>query len=67
MNKNGKEIKIVRNNGIEELNHRWSRMHIRRRTGRSRTTKEMEKCFPRGGSRCTKINSNISTVSTDKV
>ena len=43
MNKKGKEIKIVRNNGIEELNHRWSRMHIRRRTGRSRTTKEMEK------------------------
>jgi hypothetical protein len=43
MNKKGDEIKIVRNNGIEELNHRWSRMHIRRRTGRSRTTKEMEK------------------------
>ncbi len=43
MNKNGEEIKIMRNNGIEELNHRWSRMHIRRRTGRSRTTKEMEK------------------------
>jgi len=43
MNKRGEEIKIVRNNGIEELNHRWSRMHIRRRTGRSRTTKEMEK------------------------
>jgi hypothetical protein len=42
-NKRGEEIKIVRNNGIEELNHRWSRMHIRRRTGRSRTTKEMEK------------------------
>jgi hypothetical protein len=43
MNKKGEEIKIVRNNGIEELNHRWSRMHIRRRTGRSTTTKEMEK------------------------
>ncbi len=43
MNKNGEEIKIVRNNGIEELSPRWSRMHIRRRTGRSRTTKEMEK------------------------
>ncbi len=43
MNKKGEEIKIVRNNGIEELNHRWSRMHIRRRTGRSRTTMEMEK------------------------
>jgi len=37
------EIRIIRNNGIEELNHRWSRMHIRRRTGRSRTTMEMEK------------------------
>jgi len=43
MNKKGDEIKIVRNNGIEELNHRWSRMHIRRRTGRSKTTNEMEK------------------------
>jgi hypothetical protein len=40
---NGEEIRIIRNNGIEELNHRWSRMHIRRRTGRSRTTLEMEK------------------------
>jgi hypothetical protein len=39
----GEEIRIIRNNGIEELNHRWSRMHIRRRTGRSRTTLEMEK------------------------
>lgn len=39
----GEEIKIIRHNGIEELNHRWSRMHIRRRTGRSRTTMEMEK------------------------
>jgi hypothetical protein len=38
---NGREVKIVRHNGIEELNHRWSRMHIRRRTGRSRTAKEM--------------------------
>ncbi len=42
-NINGEEIGIVRHNGIEELNHRWSRMHIRRRTGRSRTTSEMEK------------------------
>lgn len=33
----GEEIRI------KELNHRWSRMHIRRRTGRSRTTLEMEK------------------------
>jgi hypothetical protein len=24
INKNGKEIKIVRNNGIEELTQRWS-------------------------------------------
>jgi hypothetical protein len=40
---NGEEISINRTNGIEELNHRWSRMHIRRRTGRSRTTMEMEK------------------------
>src|SRR3989337_3216433 len=40
---NGEEIRIIRNNGIEELNHRWSRMHIRRRTGRNRTTLEMEK------------------------
>ncbi len=39
----GEEIRIIRHNGIEELNHRWSRMHIRRRTGRSRTTMEMEK------------------------
>ncbi len=39
INRNGDEIEIVRHNGIEELNHRWSRMHIRRRTGRSRTTK----------------------------
>ncbi len=40
---NGEKIRIIRHNGIEELNHRWSRMHIRRRTGRSRTTTEMEK------------------------
>ncbi|MEW5761272.1 MAG: hypothetical protein AB1779_10965 [Candidatus Thermoplasmatota archaeon] len=39
----GNEIKIVRHNGIEELNHRWCRMHIRRRTGRNQTTKEMTK------------------------
>lgn len=43
IDKYGKEIKIIRHNGLEELNHRWSRMHIRRRTGRSRTTVEMEK------------------------
>lgn len=42
-NMSGEEIRIIRHNGIEELNHRWSRMHIRRRTGRNRTTMEMEK------------------------
>ena len=39
--KNGKTISIVRHNGIEEIGHRWSRMHIRRRTGRSQTAREM--------------------------
>lgn len=34
---------IVRHNGIEERSHRWSRMHARRRTGRSRTTNDMAK------------------------
>jgi len=43
INKNGNPIKIIRHNGIEERNHRWSRMHTRRRTGRSRTTNEMAK------------------------
>jgi hypothetical protein len=33
----GNTVKIVRHNGIEERGHRWSRMHTRRRTGRSRT------------------------------
>lgn len=37
----GKQIHAVRHNGIEEIGHRWSRMHIRRRTGRSQTTREM--------------------------
>jgi MULE transposase domain. len=37
----GNEVEIVRTNGIEERSHRWSRMHTRRRTGRSRTTMEM--------------------------
>jgi hypothetical protein len=42
INKNDEENKIVRNNGIEELIHRWSIMHIQRWTGRrSRTIKEM--------------------------
>lgn len=39
----GNDVKIVRHNGIEERGHRWSRMHIRRRTGRTRTTNEMAK------------------------
>jgi len=34
-------INVVRHNGIEDIGHRWSRMHIRRRTGRSQTAKEM--------------------------
>jgi hypothetical protein len=40
--KNGKLINVVIHNKIEEIGHRWSRMHIRRRTGRSQTAKEME-------------------------
>ena len=39
----GKTVAIVRHNGIEEIGHRWSRMHIRRRRGRSQTTREMGK------------------------
>ena len=42
----GEEIRIISHNGIEELNHRRSRMHIRRRTGRTGrnlTTTQMEK------------------------
>ena len=39
----GEILDVVRHNALEELNHRWSRMHIRRRTGRSKTTKEMTK------------------------
>ena len=39
--KDGKTINVARHNGIEEIGHRWSRMHIRRRTGRSQTTREM--------------------------
>ena len=37
----GKRVKIVRTNELEERSHRWSRMKIRRQTGRSRTTNEM--------------------------
>lgn len=39
----GKIVNIVRDNNIEERAHRWSRMHVRRRTGRGRTTNEMAK------------------------
>jgi len=39
--KNGNTINVVRHNGIEEIGQRWSRMHIRRRTGRTQTTGEM--------------------------
>lgn len=39
--KNGNIINVVRHNGIEEIGHRWSRMHIRRRTGRLQTAGEM--------------------------
>ncbi|MBW6471024.1 MAG: hypothetical protein K0A90_07370, partial [Methanosarcinaceae archaeon] len=42
-NDEGEILDVVRHNALEELNHRWSRMHIRRRTGRSKTTKEMTK------------------------
>jgi hypothetical protein len=41
--KKGRDVNIVRHNGIAENNHRWSRMHTRRRTGRSRTTNDMAK------------------------
>ena len=39
--KDGSTMDVVRHNGIEEIGHRWSRMHIRRRTGRSQTSREM--------------------------
>jgi len=37
----GNVVEIARDNNLEERGHRWSRMHIRRRTGRTRTTNEM--------------------------
>ena len=43
VNNEGEILDVVRHNALEELNHRWSRMHIRRRTGRSKTTKEITK------------------------
>ncbi len=39
--KKGNAINVARRNGIEEIGHRWSRMHIRRKTGRSQTAREM--------------------------
>ncbi|MEM0136293.1 MAG: hypothetical protein QXU18_13885 [Thermoplasmatales archaeon] len=39
--KDGKLINVARHNGIEEAGHRWTRMHICRRIGRSETTREM--------------------------
>lgn len=41
MRKNWNTINVMRHNGIEEVGHRWSGRHIRRRTGRSQTAKEM--------------------------
>ena len=43
VNNEGEILDVVRHNALEELNHRWSRIHIRRRTGGSKTTKEMTK------------------------
>lgn len=40
---NGNDVRVVRHNGVVETNHRWSRMHARRRTGRNRTTNDMAK------------------------
>ena len=37
----GNVVEIMRDNNVEERGHRWSRMHTRRRTGRTRTTNEM--------------------------
>ena len=45
MNNEQEVFYVVRHNALEELNHWWSRMHIRRRTGRNRTTREMTKCY----------------------
>jgi len=42
-NTDGSDVHVVRHNGIVETNHRWSRMHVRRRTGRNRTTNDMAK------------------------
>ena len=41
--KKGDVMEVARDNGIEERSHRWSRMHMRRRTGRSRTANDMAK------------------------
>ena len=37
----GNVVEIMRDSNIKERSHRWSRMHIRRRTGRTRTTNDM--------------------------
>lgn len=39
--KDGSELRFRRENNIEESRHRWSRMNIRRRTGRGKTAREM--------------------------
>lgn len=36
-------LDVVRHNALEKLNHQRSRMHIRRRTGRSKRTEEITK------------------------
>ena len=44
--KKGNKINVVRHNGIEEIGHRWSRMHIRRRTGRWQGLVHLRQFFP---------------------
>ena len=39
--KDGKELPFRRENNLQESCHRWSRMNIRRRTGRGKTAREM--------------------------
>ncbi len=39
--KGGNAINVVRHNGIEEIGHRWPRMLIFTRTGRSQASKEI--------------------------
>lgn len=42
----GKKIAFNRENNIEERGHRWCRRMIRKRTGRERTSREMEEIGP---------------------